>query len=279
MLRCRREQLGLSLREAARRIGISPSYLVALEQGRNPTTGRAPMPSPPILAALGQVLGIELAPLLDLAGVRSSRSAHLLLYQTGTAARSPAVAARRVFAGQVDAWIEIVDPRASNDVAPDRVLEALADILADPTRRPTPTRLGLIFGANSSAVRSMPNPAALLESEATWEHDVAALCLAALGVEPAANVCVYRDAEIRELGDRLDPLATALGLVQTHPRVAVEDRHGSVATGPIAIEAILGAARPAGVRAGTWASLATAAALGMARDPSPPQRRAPAHPR
>src|SRR5919197_6535256 len=83
ILRRPREQLGLSTREAARRIGISPSYLVALEQGRNPSTGRPPVPSPPILAAIGRVLEIELATLLDASGVPTSTSSHLLLYQTG----------------------------------------------------------------------------------------------------------------------------------------------------------------------------------------------------
>src|SRR5688572_33136260 len=89
ILRRRRAQLGLSMREAARRIGISPSYLVALEQGRNPSTGRAPVPSPPILAAIGRVLDVDLATLLDASGVPTSSSSHLPLYQTGSGRQSP----------------------------------------------------------------------------------------------------------------------------------------------------------------------------------------------
>src|SRR5918999_3714412 len=111
ILRRRRDQLGLSMREAARRIGISPSYLVALEQGRNPSTGRAPVPSPPVLAAIGRALEIDLATLLDASGAPTSASSHLLLYQTGSGRQSPLEAARDLFAGQVDAWIEMVDPR------------------------------------------------------------------------------------------------------------------------------------------------------------------------
>ena len=75
------------------------------------------MPSPPILAAIGRVLEVELTTLLDLAGVRSWPSAHLLLYQTGSAYRPPAAAARHLFADRVDAWIEIVDPRAGTETA------------------------------------------------------------------------------------------------------------------------------------------------------------------
>jgi transcriptional regulator with XRE-family HTH domain len=291
ILRRRREQLGLSMRETARRIGISPSYLVALEQGRNPSTGRAPVASPPILAAIGRVLEIELATLLDASGAPTSPSAHLLLYLTGAGKPSPLDAARRLFAGQVDAWIEIVDPRRSDDTesppvdillrkrgplssAPPgspvfetaRVLAALSDVLADASRsRPPPLRLGIIFGANSAVLRSVENPQVLLGSETTWEQDVAAAFQAALGVEPAANVCVYRDTDIQELAARLDPLATLLNLIQAHPQVAVQDANGTVATGPAAIETILSAARPAGVSSETWESLAHAAAAGIAR--------------
>src|SRR6185312_2427798 len=95
ILRRRREQLGLSMRETARRIGISPSYLVALEQGRNPSTGRAPIASPPILAAIGRVLDLELGTLLDASGAPTSPSPHLLLYLIGAGDPSPLEASRR----------------------------------------------------------------------------------------------------------------------------------------------------------------------------------------
>jgi hypothetical protein len=277
-------------------MGISPSYLVALEQGRNPSTGRAPVPSPPILAAIGRALDIELATLLDASGASVSSSTHLLLYQTGTGHQSPLEAARRLFAGQVDAWIEIVDPRSSDDAEspPDdvlvrtrrplisarsrvfgtpRALRALCDVLAEVPRSSPRPRLGIIFGANSAVLRSIENPPVLLESETTWEHDVGAEFRAALGVEPAASVCVYRKADIQELAARLDPLPTVLSLVQTHPHVAVQDGSGTLTTGPAAIETILVAARPAGVSSETWESLARAAAVGLAREA------ATAHPR
>ena len=261
-LRRRRDELQLSLRETARRIGISPGYLVALEHGRNPSTGRAPMPSPPILAAIGRVLGVDLATLLDLAGVPSPHHAHLLLYQTGSASRSPAAAARHLFAGRVDSWIEIAEPRRHD---PEQRLAALADALAAAPRSGGRPRLGMLFGARSSVLRSIADPAALLATEATWEHDVAAVCRAATGSDPAANVCAYRDADIRERADHLDTLALTLGLVRTHPRVAVEDRDGTVVTGSQAIEAILQRARPAGISSSTWAALAAAAAAGLNR--------------
>jgi len=290
LVQSRRDELGLSLREAARRIDISPSYLSALEHGRSPSTGRAPMPSPRILGAIGRVLGLDLATLLEVSGVPRSTSAHLLLYQMGSGHLSPLQAARRVFDGQVEAWIEIIDPRAAHEAAkadhvlvrasgplglelsespsyaPDRALSALAEILAKAPRRTRGPRLGLIFGANSMLLRSIANPAGLLESEATWERDVAAACQTVLGVEPAANVCVYRETDLQELAARVDPLSTALSLIQSHPHVAVQEGRDAVTIGPAAIRTILAAARPAGINSTTWASLATAAAIGLTRD-------------
>jgi hypothetical protein len=247
------------------------------------------VPSAQILAAIGRVLDVELATLLEASGAPALSSSHLLLYQTGPGHRSPLDAARRLFAGQVDGWIELVDPRRSDDVespAGDvlvstrrpliseqsrvfearRALAALSGILAEAPRSSPPTRRGIVFGASSAVLRWIENPPALLESEITWERDATAVSRAALGVEPAASVCVYREADIQELAPGLDPLATVLSLVQTHPRVAVEDASGAVTTGPAAIETILAGARPAGASSASWESLARAAAVGLARE-------------
>ncbi len=288
IVRRRREQARLSLREAARRIGISSSYLMAIEKGRNPTTGRAPTPSPRILAAITRVLDVDMATLLAASGAAAPDSVHLLLYQTGPAPCSPIKAARAVFAGRVDAWIEIVDPDGArgdlprpNDVvvssrAPlgpvtagsvfemPRVLDHLSDVLAGAARSSPPPRLGIIFGAHSRTLRSVDNPGSMIACERTWESDVGALCRATLGDAPAANVCVYREADLQELAPRLDPLGAVVDLLETHPLVAVEDGQGHVTTGPAAIEAILTGARPSGVSAKTWETLARAAAAGLA---------------
>lgn len=257
LIRQRRDQLGLSMRETARRIGISPSYLVALEQGRNPSTGRPPVPSPKILVSLGRVLEINLTALLDTVAAAPSASVHLLLYQTGSAHSPPVEAAAQLFAGRVDVWVEA---RAHGLLG----TEGLTGILERAPRSGPKRRLGMVFGDNSTLLRSMDDPLALIESEATWEDDVADACRHALGMAPAANVCVYREADLQELGMRLDPLAAALKLVQTHPHVAVEEPVGRLTTGPAAVERILTAVRPSGVSSGTWESLSRAAAAGLA---------------
>jgi transcriptional regulator with XRE-family HTH domain len=255
-LRTRRLSLGLSLRHVARAADISPSYLVALEQGRNPTTGKPSSPSPPILAALGRVLGIGRSELFELAAP-PLRSAHVLLYQTESAHASPSAAARRLFGEAVDAWVEV--PRAS---APDRGLAEFETLLTD--RRPPSgtSRLGLIFGA-AAPPRGRDLPA-LIAAETTWEADVAAVCRRALGVEPVANVCVYREDDVRRPTGGADPLASALELIRTHPLVAVPDTRAGVATGTPAIERMLAGLAPAGTDAGAWGDLAHAAAMGFA---------------
>lgn len=257
IVRRRRGQLGLSTREAARRIGISPSYLVSLEQGRNPSTGRPAVPSPKVLVAIGQALEIEFETLLDAVGAAPSPSVHLLLYEIGSAHRSAVAAARQVFADRVDVWVEA---RAHGLLG----TEGLAGVLERAPRSGPERRLGMVFGDNSALLRSMEDPLALIESEATWEQDVADACREALGVVPAANVCVYREADLQELAVRLDPLAAALRLIQTHPHVAVSEPGGRVTSGPAAVEQILTAARPAGISSGTWESLSRAAAAGLA---------------
>jgi transcriptional regulator with XRE-family HTH domain len=258
-IRERRRGLGLSMREAARRIGISTGYLVELEHGRNPTTGRAPMPSPTVLAGVGRALDIDLTTLLDLAGVTPRRSAHVLLVQVGTGRRSARAAARRAVTATVDTWIEIA---GRGD--PGRALRAAADVVADAPRADPGRRLGLVFESSPSALRTPEGRAAVLASERTWEDDVAAACRASAGIEPAANVCVYREADIR--GGASDPLETAIALVRSHPHVVAQGPDRNLRSGPAAIEAILTSVRPPAVGADAWAALVAAAAVGLHRE-------------
>ncbi len=260
-IRERRQGLGLSMREAARRIGISTGYLVELEHGRNPTTGRAPMPSPTVLAGIGHALDVDLAALLDLAGVTPRRSAHVLLVQTGGGRRSARAAAKRAVTAAVDTWIEVA---GRSD--PSRALRTAAEAVSDDPEVDPGRRLGLVFEASPSVLRTPEGRAAVLASEQTWEDDVAAACRASAGIEPAANVCVYREAAIRSSGGGSDPLETAIALVRSHPHVVVQAQDGTLRSGPAAIEAVLTAVRPPAVGADAWAALVAAAAVGLHRE-------------
>ena len=89
-------------------------------------------------------------------------------------------------------------------------------------------------------------------------------CSAPLGAAPAANVCVYRAADIRGVQGG-DPLAVALALIEAHPHVAVQREDGGVITGAGAIEVLLGLLRPAAVSPATWTRMAAAAGRGLGR--------------
>jgi transcriptional regulator with XRE-family HTH domain len=261
LLRRRRREAGLTVREAARRVGISPSYLVAIETSRNPTTGRPPVPSPAILAAVGRELAIGLDVLLA-AATGAAPPVHVLLYQTDAAVRSAADAARHAFAA-VDAWLDVA-PAASQARDATGVLEAVSGSLA--ARPPAAgTRLGVLCGRSSGLLVEAGDPAAVLASEETWRDDVAARCASAHAPEPVANVCVYREADLRALGTRLDPVAAVLRLIRAHEGVLADDGGGRLASGPAASAALLAAARPAGVAADAWRDLCAAAAAGLGR--------------
>ena len=242
------------MREAARQIGISPAYLVEIEHGRNPSTGRAPVPSPTVLRGIERALGIDMATLLDLTGAAPARSAHALLFQAGRPRRPTRAAAGHAARAAVDTWLEI-----GGQPTPGAALRAVTGRLraeAAPKRR-----VGLIFTQSGAGLRAAAP--AIVASERTWEEDVAATCRTAAGIEPAANVCVYREADLR---DAPEPVQVALDLIRAHPRVAAQDPRGRVTTGPAAIAAILAAVRPAGIDGETWASLSAAAALGLHRE-------------
>jgi hypothetical protein len=206
-----------------------------------------------VLAGVQRALGIPMATLLHLSGAAPAASVHTLLVQASEGRRPVVPAAARAAGATIAAWIEI----RHADRPEDAVRTAAAEIGAR-TARP----VGVAFASSGSRLRA--DAAAVLAAERTWEADVAAACRDAAGAEPAANVCVYRAADLAAAG--ADPLNVALDLMRAHPRVAMQDTRGRVSTGPAAIQAILGLVRPASVSPGTWASLAAAAAAGLHRE-------------
>lgn len=65
ILRRIRTERNLSLREAAGRIGVSHTYLNALEKGVNPQTGKSVNPSAKTLRKVSEAYGISLDELLS----------------------------------------------------------------------------------------------------------------------------------------------------------------------------------------------------------------------
>ena len=68
LLRRARHDSGLTLRELASQIGASHAYVFILEIGRNPKTRQPSKPSPQIVRALANELGLDASNLLTLAG-------------------------------------------------------------------------------------------------------------------------------------------------------------------------------------------------------------------
>lgn len=241
------------------------------------------MPSPHVLLAAAGVLGVPLQVLLEAAGSPAPSSVHTLVYQIGDRHRSALPVARRLFADRVDLWVEVVDPRRRTASAPQSdvlavrgplrlaahsfrasdPIDAVCRVLRDGEVRDA--RVGIVFGASSAVLRAAPDVTPLLDSETTWEQEVGRTVGAVVGLEPVANVCVYRQADVEESGRRIDPLAAALSLLNSHPHVVTQDRGDEIVSGLVAIEQVLLAARPPGVGADTWHSLARAAAAGLGR--------------
>ena len=68
LVRRARHDSGLTLRELANLIGVSHAYVSILEIGRNPKTKQPSKPSPQIVRALANELGLDVNKLLTLAG-------------------------------------------------------------------------------------------------------------------------------------------------------------------------------------------------------------------
>ena len=68
VLREARLDLRMSQRETAEAANISATYVRALEAGANPNTKKPSQPSPAVLQAMGNVLGLDYEGLLRLAG-------------------------------------------------------------------------------------------------------------------------------------------------------------------------------------------------------------------
>lgn len=74
-----RKDRGLSLRVAAAQIGISHTYLSALEKGVDPRTGGQIVPSDEVLMKISKAYGIEYAKLIAYFGIREHQNAYIYM--------------------------------------------------------------------------------------------------------------------------------------------------------------------------------------------------------
>lgn len=74
-----RKDRGLSLREASAMIGISHTYLSALEKGVDPRTGGSVSPSDDVLIKISRAYDIEYAKLIAFFGIRENQNAYIYM--------------------------------------------------------------------------------------------------------------------------------------------------------------------------------------------------------
>lgn len=287
-VRERRKLLRLSIRKLAEESLISPSYLSAIESGRNPATGRPPEPSIGVVERLTCALGIsghvfaEEAPPCA-AGCDES---HVLLYRLDDDSKELTELLSEALGGEVKQWLCVADPRRAQEssdsfiawqwpfgnlpypdtfLVPDRIGDALETQVKALKRRVTALDYGLVIADCSAVMRWMINPEAEVDYEHRWLERSTEILERHIGRKPRANVCVYLHRDLEALEGKIDVLDAILSLFASHARTFVVDRAGEVLSGPEAVTAVLAESRPSGISSTAWRTLCGAAARSYAR--------------
>lgn len=280
------------MRALAAAAKISPSYLGAIEAGRNPTTGRPPAPSLRVLNGLAPALDLDLAQLVGVPAVmgpHGKKGGHMLAYTLGTRPASVLPQIARLHGDQVEHWVYVGDPRESRrgrlteeptagvshvrwpfgtEPYPDRFLEPerITRALRAELRSLAPLlrskRVGVAVGDSSAVMRWVDNPEDEVDYEDVWDAEVSAAVEETLGQPVTATVCIYHHADLETLAHHLDLLAVMVELIRTHDTV-VTIADDELRVGSRAATAMLASAKPPGVSTRAWGELARAAAEGL----------------
>ena len=283
-VRDRRQELGLSVRALAARAGISAAYVTSIELGRNPSTGRPPVPSIHVVASLAAELGLDVPRLMREMHAVDPVPAddHVLAYCLDVPADGLLARLDRTLGAGVEHWIYIADPRhpdaggldgratvlrwdlgtfpyESRYLDPENLIAALDTAVRATTATHSGQRVGLAITDCSAVMRWAQNAATEVALERTWHDHVHRIWAEHLHAPPAIDVCAYRHDDLQALGLTIDQLATALALIRDHHRVLVLDGNEVIAGSP-AIRRILARTKPAGVSTHAWNDLTSAAA-------------------
>lgn len=282
-VRDQRQKLGLSARELASRAGISPAYVTSIELGRNPSTGRPPVPSIQVIRGLAAALELDVSQLLEELGTSSAADAqHVLLYCLDRPSHGALGTVDGLFGADIDHWLYIADPRdpeindldgratvvrwqlgsfpyETRHLDPGALVAALNDAVRSLAATQAGRRVGLAIADCSAVMRWVQNAATEIAFERTWHRHVNDAWAQHLGTPARSDVCVYNHDDVHALGMTIDQVATALTLIREHQRVFVLD-HGEAISGSPAISRILQRAQPPGVSTTAWTTLTLAAA-------------------
>ena len=284
----RRTRLGLSVRELARRAGVSPAYVTAIEAGRSSSTGRPPAISLDVAAGLAAALEMDVQSIVS-AGIQKSlheRASHVLLYCLDGAHVDVMNALDERYGDRVDAWLHFADPREpvsscakqtivswsfgqypydSPVLDPELLLAAVESTVVSHLATLRGKRVGIAITDCSAVMRYVSNAATEVELESRWHSEVQRIWRTHLGSDPVVDVCGYYERDLLALGLTIDQLSTALDLIRRHDEVLALDSDGSFFTGQSSVQRLLASARPAGANEHSWRLLVDAAAETLAR--------------
>ncbi len=285
-VRQHRETLQISMRRLASESGISPSYLSAIESGRNPATGRPPEPSARVVERLCSALDLPRTIFtsdFDEDHHGSCSDNHLLLYRMDERRDGLGAYLREMTDSSLDQWICIADPSApgadgdlvtlhwpyGSDPYPDGFL--VADRIGEALGREVAARkdempagdYGLAIADCSSVMRWVVNPDAEIDYEDLWVEQSTAALTQAISRAPRSNVCVYHQRDFAALAERIDPLDTLLRLFQVHEHSFTVDPDGKLRSDAEAVHLALADQRPGDVSSSAWRKITKAAARAL----------------
>ena len=233
-----------------------------LERASLPGTQPRPTPTVDVLARLAEALQLHPADLLAATLRRAGR--HVLLVTDGCV-RHPLDHVSASIGASVDTWLSAssdarLQPVARIDHRPihlRRGPQGTYDphVITDSLRHELHVlagnlhgqQLGMIFPEVSHVMRTLADPAVVIEFEHRWA-DVVSSSAAAVGAHAAWNVCVY---DVDALRATAEPVDVAIDLMRTHDTIwsARSDR---VLAGVPAARRILGGLRPANQSVTAW---------------------------
>ena len=286
-IREHRKSLRISIRKLAEDSGVSPSYVSAIECGKNPATGRPPEPSMSVVERLTKALGNPNTVFNSKTSVHSSVCGskcdqnHSLIYRLDDNRGDLASILNNAFGNQVDQWVCIEDPRQSlssdenfiswqwpfgefpypdNFLVVERIEEALEDEIERIASQITKQNYGVVIADCSAVMRWMVNPDAEVEYEDRWIERSTEIFKRLIGRAPIVNACVYSHRDLEALSNNIDVLNIILNLFSAHSHNITVDHSGKVLSGEAAVSAVLAESRPDGVSSGAWRQMSHATA-------------------
>ena len=276
LLTQRRQQLGLTTRQLAKRANISQPYVVALERSRNGldanrTGAMSPSPTVDMIARLATALRMSANELFSQA-VRPAGK-HVLLFMEDDMmtslerARTASTKSATLTDRTPQEWLCAGGPidhdthkghnclsinlhrDINNAYKPKAITASLSNELSRHQANISGSDIGIVFDETSSLMNHVNNPMSIVEFEHDWKQVVSDATQAA-GAYAAWNICVYRIDNLLRLHN---PAEVAQDLLRSHDNVW-SARNKSISIGNTAAKRLLTLMRPKNVSAKGWSA-------------------------